>query len=275
MSFFIRVLPVAVDGKSANVLSLLPLHVKDHTDVFRQVLQIPLVNESVDLSGFFIALNLRVGVVGHSDEANPPDGEQTVDVLLHQLHVPGKSGLALAEDDLKFLLLGRLDHPVEVWTQAVGTGVVLVAVDMVDVPSPLHGVVDQKGLLVLDALGFLLLLVFVLLTQSCIDRTKNMSHLLKGVTAQFHLNTESSYAARNYLKSLRHQNVAQGSFGEFFCKPGYDGLLDNSADWELVVGFSLLCQDKGWIFHENTSRKIYECVAMDMKKQMYSGTSAL
>ena len=100
---------------------------------------------------------------------------------------------------------------------------------MVNVPSPLHGIVDQQGFLVLDTLGFLLLFVFVLLTQSCIDRTKNMSHLLKGVTAQLHLNTESSYAARNYLKSL-----------QFFCEPCGDGLLDDGADWGLVVGLSLL-----------------------------------
>ena len=160
-------------------------------------------------------------------------------VLLHQLHIPGKSGLAFAQDDLKFLLLGRLDHPIEIRPQAVGPGVILITIDVVDVPPPLHSVVDQQGFLVLDALGFLLLLVFVLLTQSCIDRTKNMSHLLKGVTAQFHLNTGSSYAARNYLKSLRRQNAAQGSFSEFFCKPCGYGLLDDSADWELVVGLSL------------------------------------
>ena len=128
-----------------------------------------------------------------------------MDVLLHQLHVPGKPGLALAENDLELLLLGCLDHPGEVRPQAVGARVVLIAIDVVDVPSPLHGVVDQQGLLVLDALGFLLLFVFVLLTQSCIDRTKNMSHLLKGVTAHFHLSTESSDTARNYLKSLRRK----------------------------------------------------------------------
>lgn len=159
-----------------------------------------------------------------------------MDVLFHQLHVPGKPGLTFAEDDLKLLLLGRLDHPIEVRPQAVCSRVVLVTVDMVDVPPPLHGIVDQKGFLVLDALGFLLLLVFVLLTQSCIDRTKNMSHLLKGVTAQFHFNTESSYAARNYLKSLRRQNAAQGSFGEFFCKPGNDGLLDQGAGKDRIFG---------------------------------------
>ena len=205
MTLVVRVLPVAVDGKAADVLPLPPLHVKDHADVLRQVLQIPLVDESVDLAGFFVALDLRVSVVCHGDEADSPDGKQAVDVLFHQFHVPGKPGLALAEEDLKLLFLGRPDHPVEVRPQAVGAGVVLIAIDVVDVPSPIHGVVDQQGLLVLDTLGFLLLLVFVLLTQSCIDRTKNMSHLLKGVTAQLHLNTESSYAARNYLKSLRRK----------------------------------------------------------------------
>ena len=163
-----------------------------------------------------------------------------MDVLLHQLHVPGEPGLALTEDDLELLLLGRLDHPVEVGPQAVSARVVLIAIDMVDIPPPIHGVVDQQGLLVLDTLGFLLLFVFVLLTQSCIDRTKNVSHLLKGVTAHFHLSTESSDTARNYLKSLRRQNAAQGLFGEFFCEPGCDGLLDEGANWGLVMGLSLL-----------------------------------
>lgn len=205
MAFIVRVLPVAVDGKAANVLPLPPLHVKDHADVFRQVLQVPLVDEAIDLPGLLIAFYLRVGVVGHSNKPDAPDGEQAVDVLLHQLHIPGEPGLALAEEDLKLLFLSRLDHPVEVRTQAVGPRVVLITIDVINVPSPLHSVVNQQGLLVLDALGFLLLFVFVLLTQSCIDRTKNMSHLLKGVTAQLHLNTESSYAARNYLKSLRRK----------------------------------------------------------------------
>ena len=48
------------------------------------------------------------------------------------------------------------------------------------------GVVGQQGSLVLDAFGLGLVLVFVLLTQSCIDRAKDLSHLLKGVTAHYH-----------------------------------------------------------------------------------------
>ena len=38
MALVVRVLPVAVDGKAADVLPLPPLHVKDHADVLRQVL---------------------------------------------------------------------------------------------------------------------------------------------------------------------------------------------------------------------------------------------
>ncbi len=75
---------------------------------------------------FFVALDLRVGVVGHGDETDSPDEKQAVDVLLHQFHVPGKPGLALAEEDLKLLFLGRPDHPVEVRPQAVGPRVVLI-----------------------------------------------------------------------------------------------------------------------------------------------------
>ena len=173
MALVVRVLSVAVDGKTADVLPLPPLHVKDHADVLRQILQIPFVDESIDLAGFFVALDLRVGVVCHSDEADSPDGKQAVNVLLHQLHVTGKTGLALAENDLKLLLLGRFDHLVEVRPQAVGAGIILVAVDVVDVPAALHGVADQQRFLVLDALGFRLLLIFVLLTQSCINRAKD------------------------------------------------------------------------------------------------------
>ena len=74
---------------------------------------------------------------------------------------------------MELLLLGRLDHSIEVRPQTVGAGVVLIAVDMVDIPAALYGVVDQQRLLVLDALGFGLLLIFVLLTQSCINRAKD------------------------------------------------------------------------------------------------------
>ena len=192
MALVVRVLSVAVDGKTADVLPLPPLHVKDHADVLGQILQIPLIDESVDLAGFFVALDLGIGVVRYRNKTNAPDGKQRVDVLFYQFHVAGKAGLALAEEDLKLLFLGRPDHPVEVRPQAVGPRVVLIAIDVVDVPSPLHGVVDQQRFLVLDTLRFRFILVFVLLTQSCINRTKDMLHLLKGVTAPLDRSTRAA-----------------------------------------------------------------------------------
>ena len=184
--FVRRVLPVAVDGEAADVLALPPFQVEHHADVFRQVLQIPLVHQAVDLPGLLVALDLGVGVVRHRDEPDAPDGEQAVDVLLYQFHVPGEAGLALAKDNLEFFRLSGFNHAVEVRAVTVNPGKVLVAENRVDIPPVVDGVAGQQRLLVLDTLGLGLMLVFVLLTQSCIDRTKDLLHLLQGVTARYH-----------------------------------------------------------------------------------------
>ena len=94
--------------------------------------------------------------------------------------------MGLAKDNLKLLLLGGLDHTVEVGAVAVDTGEVLVAKNRVNVPAVVYSVVGQQGFLVLDALGLGLVLVLILLTQSCIDRAKDLLHLLQGVTAHYH-----------------------------------------------------------------------------------------
>ena len=109
-----------------------------------------------------------------------------MDVLLYQLHVSSEAGLALAQDDLEFLRLGGLDHAVEVGAVTVYPREVLVAKNRVDIPAVVDGIAGQQGLLVLDALRLGLMLVFILLTQSCIDRAKDLLHLLQGVTARYH-----------------------------------------------------------------------------------------
>ena len=99
--------------------------------------------------------------------------KQRVDVLFYQFHVAGKAGLALAEDNLELLFFRRFNHAVEVRPQTVRAGVILIAVNVVDVPPPLYGVTDEQRFLILDAFRFRLPFVFVLLTQSCINRTKD------------------------------------------------------------------------------------------------------
>ena len=74
--FVCRVLPVAVDGKASDVLALPPLQIEHHTNIFGQVLQIPLVYQAVDLAGLFVALHLGVGIVRHCDEPDPPEGNR-------------------------------------------------------------------------------------------------------------------------------------------------------------------------------------------------------
>ena len=109
-----------------------------------------------------------------------------MDVLFNQFHVPGEAGLRFAQDDLEFFLLGRLDHAVEVRAVAVYPRKVLVAKNRVNIPPVVDGVAGQQRLLILDALRLGLMLVFILLTQSCIDRAKDLLHLLQGVTAQYY-----------------------------------------------------------------------------------------
>ena len=74
-------------------------------------------------------------------------------------------------------------HPIYVNSPAVYSGEVLITKNRVNIPAVVDGVVGQQGFLVLDALGFGLVFVLILLTQPCIDRAKDLLHLLKGVTA--------------------------------------------------------------------------------------------
>lgn len=214
-----RVLSVAVDGKAADVLALPPLQVEHHADVFGQVLQIPLVHQAVDLPGLLVPLDLCVGVVRYRDEADAPNREQAVDILFHQLHVTRKTGLTLAQDDLEFFLLGGLDHAVEVGAVTVYPRKIFITKYGVDIPPVVDGVAGQQQLLVLDTLRLGLMLVFVLLAQSCIDRTKDLLHLLQGVTARYY-DTLWAATRQEIILNAFADKTAKASFVEFLCEPG-------------------------------------------------------
>ena len=89
-----------------------------------------------------------------------------------------------------------------------------------------NGVAGQQRLLVLDALRLGLLLVFILLTQSCIDRAKDLLHLLQGVTAHVNHNIWA-VAGQEIILNACAGKTTQASFVEFFCEPGGDGLTDS------------------------------------------------
>jgi hypothetical protein len=149
-----------------------------------------------------------------------------VDVLLYQFHIAGKSGLALAEDDLELFLLCGFNHAVKVGPQAVSAGVILITVDLVDVPSVLYGIVEQHRFLVLDAFGFVLLLFLVLLTQSCINRAKYLLHLLRRHNCSLKLQHREQLSGKKSFEIHTPLKQVNGSFRKFFCEPCGDGLLD-------------------------------------------------
>ena len=74
-----------------------------------------------------------------------------------------------------------------------------------------NGVVGQQGFLVLDALGFGLVLVFILPAQAYIDCTENLLHLLEGVTAHYY-GSIGAAAAQEIILNACAESLAQASF---------------------------------------------------------------
>jgi len=91
------------------------------------------------------------------------------------------------------------------------------------------GIVGQQGLLVLDALGFRLVLVFVLLTQAYIDRAKYLLHLLEGVTARYY-GSIGAAAAQEIILNACAETSAQASFvggAKLIYEPSGNGSLNH------------------------------------------------
>ena len=176
MSSGVRVLAVSVQRKGSDVLPLSPLVVQHRADVIGQVLQIPLIDQAVDLTGFLVGAVVGIHMIHHRDEAYPPLDELAVQVLFHQLHVPGKTGLGLGQHHIEPVLTGSFDHRVEGRTVPVDARIVLIRIDLVDIKTFLDRVLDQHRLLVLDALRFTGL-VFILLAQTAVNSCSHRLHL--------------------------------------------------------------------------------------------------
>ena len=172
VAFLLRVLLIPVRGEGPNVEAIDPPVRKDAANILGHVLQIPLVYKPVDLAGLFISLVGCIRIVHNTDEPDTPDGKQTVDVLLHKFQLAGKPGLGLTEDDVKPVQFRVFQQPVKFRAAPVGTGVVIVAVNIVEFPPLFHGVLQQHGLLVLDAVAIVGLKLFVpvLLGQAAVNR---------------------------------------------------------------------------------------------------------
>ena len=173
-----RVFLVAVQGKGGDILSLLPLMIQHRADIGRQVFQIPLVDQPIDLPGLFVRRIAGIHMIHHSDEPDAPFNELPVQVFFHQFHIPGKARLGLCQHHIEFMFAGSLYHRIERRTVPVDAGVILIGIDLVEFKSLLHSVLEQHGLLVLDAFRFTAP-GFVLLAQAAINCCFHALHRCK------------------------------------------------------------------------------------------------
>ena len=165
MSFLLRVFLIAIECEGTDVKAAFPAVGQHGTDIFRHILQIPFVDQPVDLAGLLVAPVGCIRVVNQTDKADPPKREQPVDVLFHQLQFTGKPGLTFAEDDIEPVRFGVIQQAGEFRAVPIGTRVIIIAVNVIYFPPLPDGIFQQHGFLIADAaavLRFMLLAVIFL-----------------------------------------------------------------------------------------------------------------
>ena len=112
------------------MVSLLTAAGQDRSDVVGQLFQEPLIDKSIDLAGFFVPFIVGICTVYQTDKSYSQSGKQTVDVLLYQFQLTGKSGLAFTKDDIEFSGSGIQDQTVKFRPISISTGIIIVTIDV-------------------------------------------------------------------------------------------------------------------------------------------------
>ena len=142
--------------------------VKHRADIGGQIFQIPLVDQAVDLAGFFVRGIVGIHMVYHRNEADAPLHELSVQILFHELHVAGETGLRFGQYHIKLMFACGLQHRIECRTVPVDAGIILIRIDLVNIKSFLNGVLEQHRLLILNALRFTNF-IFIFFAQAAIN----------------------------------------------------------------------------------------------------------
>ena len=168
LSFCIWVFAVSIPRKRADEQPLFPLVVKHRADIGGQIFQIPFVDQAVDLSGFLVRGIVGIRMVYHRNEADAPLHELSVQILFHKLHIAGETGLCFGQYHIKLMCACGLYHRIERRAVPVDAGIVLIRIDLVNIKSFLHGVLEQHRLLILNALRFTNF-IFIFFAQAAIN----------------------------------------------------------------------------------------------------------
>ena len=188
-SFCIRVFAIPIPRKRADEQTLFPLVVKHRADIGRQVFQIPLVDQAIDLTRFFIRSIVCVHMVNDSNEPNAPLNKLSVQVFFHELHIAGKTGLRLGQHHIKFMFACGLYHRIESRTVPIDAGIILIRINLVNIKTFLNGVLDQHRFLVLNTFRFANF-IFIFFTQAAINCRFHDLHL--------------SFCAQSSMRNIPH-----------------------------------------------------------------------
>ena len=175
-SFCIWVFAVSIPCKRADEQPLFPLVVKHRADIGGQIFQIPLVDQAVDLTGFFICGIVGIHMVNDSNKPNAPLYELSVQIFFHEFHIAGKTGLRLGQHHIEFMFACGLYHRIESRTVPIDAGIILIRINLVNIKSFLNGVLDQHRLLILNAFRFANF-IFIFFAQAAINCCFHDLHL--------------------------------------------------------------------------------------------------
>ena len=163
--------------------------VKHRADIGRQVFQIPLVDQAIDLTRFFIRSIVCIHMVNDSNEPNAPLNKLSVQVFFHEFHIAGKTGLRLGQHHIEFMFACGLYHRIESRTVPVDAGIILIRINLVNIKSFLNGVLDQHRFLVLNAFRFANF-IFIFFAQAAINCRFHDLHL--------------SFCAQSSMRNIPH-----------------------------------------------------------------------
>lgn len=72
-------------------------------------------------------------MVYHRNEADAPLHELSVQILFHELHITGETGLRFGQYHIKLMFACGLQHRIECRTVPVDAGIVLIRIDLVNI----------------------------------------------------------------------------------------------------------------------------------------------
>ncbi len=144
---------------------------KNTSDILGHVLKVPFVNKTIDLSGFLIAFVVGICIINDTYKTNTPNGKKAVDVFFNQFKFSGKPRLGLTKNDIELMCLCISEKPFELRSVAIRTGIVIIAINVKQIPTLADRILHQHCFLILNtiAIVFFVCLIPIFFGKTAVD----------------------------------------------------------------------------------------------------------